>query len=319
MLFSVTLLCQHRRGWNSRETPDRKPGGYIMISVERHFLVASDFDQTLSFNDSGLVLSELLGAHGFQERVEGLAHSNLVQQGGELAYLIRHDPEFRGVRREHLVETGRRVRLRHNIPALVEFLNRGLEGCRFSFFVVSAAPREVIQSALSGIVDPAHVFGTELEYDDRTGEVRSVKRVPAGYGKVAVLEEIESSLGIAPDRTIYIGDGSSDVHVMLHVNNRTGFTIAVSENRQLSRIARRTVLSDDAFSVTVPILEDVLGRNVGEIRSLFESNGLTLEQWEKARTDRVTIGGTRRVVADPSAEGQGGTAVGAEDADEAVA
>ena len=78
-----------------------------MVPVQRHFLVASDFDQTLSFNDSGLVLSELLGAHRFQEKVDGLACSNLVQQGGELAYLIRHDPEFRGVRREHLVETGR--------------------------------------------------------------------------------------------------------------------------------------------------------------------------------------------------------------------
>ena len=262
-------------------------------SVARHFLVASDFDQTLSFNDSGLVLSEILGATRFQEKVDGLAHSNLVQQGGELAYLIRHDPEFRGVRREHLIETGRRVRLRHNIPALVEFLNRGLDGDRFSFFVISAAPREVIQSALDGVVEPDHVFGTELEFDDHTGEVRSIKRVPAGYGKVAVLEELEARLGVAPDRTIYIGDGSSDVHVMLHVNNRDGFTIAVSENRQLSRIARRTVLSDDAFSVTVPILEDVLGRGVGEIRTLFESNGLRLEQWDKARTDRVTIGESR--------------------------
>jgi len=69
-----------------------------------HFLLASDFDQTLSFNDSGLVLSELIGVSRFQEKVDGLARSNLVQQGGELAYLIRHDPEFRGVRREHLVE-----------------------------------------------------------------------------------------------------------------------------------------------------------------------------------------------------------------------
>ena len=86
------------------------------MAVSRHFLVASDFDQTLSFNDSGLVLSELIGASGFQEKVDGLARSNLVQQGGELAYLIRHDPEFRGVRREHLIETGRRVRLRQQHP-----------------------------------------------------------------------------------------------------------------------------------------------------------------------------------------------------------
>ncbi len=225
--------------------------------------MASDFDQTLSFNDSGVALSELIGASRFQDKVEGLARSNLVQQGGELAYLLRHDPEFRGVRREHLEETGRRVRLRSNIPALVEFLERGIEGYQFSFFVISAAPREVIQSALDGVVAPDHIFGTELDYDPVSGEVRSIVRVPAGYGKVAVVEELESRLGIPPERTIYVGDGSSDVHVMLHVNNRDGFTIAVSENKQLARIARSTVLSDDAFSVMVPILDQVLGWNSG--------------------------------------------------------
>lgn len=257
--------------------------------VPRHFLVASDFDQTLSFNDSGVVLSELIGASAFQEKVEGLAASNLVQQGGELAYLIRHDPEFRSVRREHLEETGRRVRLRSNIPALVELLARGLDDCQFSFFVISAAPREVIQAALEGIVRPEDVYGTEFDYDPHSGEVRAIRRVPAGYGKVAVVEQLEARLGTSPDRTIYIGDGGSDVHVMLHVNNRDGFTIAVSENRQLSRIARRTVLSDDAFSVMVPILEDVLGFGAAAIRSLFMTNGLTLHGWERARTDRVIV------------------------------
>ncbi len=250
--------------------------------------MASDFDQTLSFNDSGVVLSELIGASSFEQKVEGLARTNLVHQGGELAYLIRHDPEFRGVRREHLIEAGRRVRLRSNIRALVDFFDRGIEGHRFSFFVISAAPREVIQSALAGIVSPDHIFGTELEFD-ASGEVRSILRVPAGYGKVAVVEELEARLGISPDRTIYVGDGSSDVHVMLHVNNRDGFTIAVSENKQLARIARRTVLSDAAFSVMVPILEQVLGWGSADIRLLFESNGLMLQEWEKARTDRVTV------------------------------
>ncbi|HZB24653.1 MAG TPA: HAD family hydrolase [Vicinamibacterales bacterium] len=264
-------------------------GSMGTASAAKHFLIASDFDQTLSFNDSGLVLSELIGASRFQEKVDGLARTNLVQQGGELAYLIRHDPEFRGVRREHLEETGRRVRLRSNIPALVECLNRGLEGCRFSFFVISAAPREVIQSALAGIVSPEHIVATEFDFDPSTGEVRSIARVPAGYGKVAALEELEACVGTAPDRTIYVGDGSSDVHVMLHVNNRQGFTIAVSENRQLARIAKRTVLSDDAFSVMVPVLEHVLGWGVVQIRTLFESNGLTLHEWEKARTDRVVV------------------------------
>src|ERR1700722_3613098 len=120
-------------------------------SPPKHYLLASDFDQTLSFNDSGLVLSELLGISGFEERVAGLARSNIVQQGGELTYLIRHDPEFRGVRREHPEEACRRVRLKDAIPQLVDFMERGSPGYRFSFFVVSAAPREIVVAALEGV------------------------------------------------------------------------------------------------------------------------------------------------------------------------
>ena len=65
-------------------------------AVTKRYLVVSDFDQTLSFNDSGVVLSEVVGVPGFHEKVVGLSKINLVQQGAELAYLLRHDPEFRG-------------------------------------------------------------------------------------------------------------------------------------------------------------------------------------------------------------------------------
>src|ERR1043165_3249698 len=112
----------------------------------KHYLLASDFDQTLSFNDSGHVLSEMLGVRDFEQKVAGLARTNLVQQGGELAYLIRHDPEFRSVRVEHLREAGRRGRLRSHIPQLVDVLERGIDGFEFSFYVVSAAPREIVLS-----------------------------------------------------------------------------------------------------------------------------------------------------------------------------
>jgi hypothetical protein len=46
----------------------------------KKYLLASDFDQMLSFNDSGIALSELLGIPGFRERVAGLSRLNLVQQ-----------------------------------------------------------------------------------------------------------------------------------------------------------------------------------------------------------------------------------------------
>ena len=39
-----------------------------------HYLIASDFDQTLSFNDSGHVLSELIGVRTFGEGRRALGH-----------------------------------------------------------------------------------------------------------------------------------------------------------------------------------------------------------------------------------------------------
>ena len=258
-------------------------------SAARHYLLASDFDQTLSFNDSGIVLSELLGISGFRERVAGLSSINLVQQGGELAYLLLHDPEFRRVRKEHLIEAGKRIRLKQNIKLLSRFLEDGIDGYDFSFYVVSAAPEEVIQSALEGIIPPERICGTRFQYDPATGEIRAIIRVPAGYGKVAVLDELQSMLQVSSDHIIYVGDGSSDIHVMLHVNRREGFTIAVSEAKHITQIAERTVLSDNALSVLVPILEQIAGWDAIAIRSLFESRGLLIQEWDKVRTDWLTI------------------------------
>src|SRR5258706_3260406 len=155
----------------------------------KHYLLASDFDQTLSFNDSGIVLSELLGNARFGEKVAGLSNMNLVQHGGEVAYLLLHDPEYRCVRKEHLIEVGKRIRLKQNIQELLRFLEKGFDDYRFSFYVVSAAPEEVIQSALEDIIPRDHIFGTQFRYDQATGEIDSIVRVPAGYGKVAVIDE----------------------------------------------------------------------------------------------------------------------------------
>src|ERR1700730_1240224 len=126
----------------------------------KQYLLASDFDQTLSFNDSGVALSELIGFHGFHDKVKGLAEMNLVQQGAELSYLILHDPDFRRVRKDHLIETGTRIR-----------------------------------------------------YNESNGEVESIVRASAGWGKITVLEERRAELSISHDHIIYMGDGSSDIPV----------------------------------------------------------------------------------------------------------
>jgi HAD superfamily phosphoserine phosphatase-like hydrolase len=269
------------------------PGGaaahlILMEPRSKEYLLISDFDQTLSFNDSGIVLSELLGVEGFADRIQGLSKIHLVQQGAELAYLLLHDPEYRCVRKEHLVAVGKQIRLKEHIRLLSHLL-QGIDGHRFSFYVISAAPQEVIQSALEGIVPEDHIFGTQFHYDSATGEIQSILRVPAGYGKVAVLDELRTRLLVSHDRVVYVGDGSSDIHVMLHVNRLDGLTIAVSENKFITQIASRTVLSDDALSVLIPVLEDIVGWNSTRIRSFFEAHGFVLRDWEKVRTHSLTI------------------------------
>jgi 2-hydroxy-3-keto-5-methylthiopentenyl-1-phosphate phosphatase len=259
-------------------------------NIKKLYLFASDFDHTLSFNDSGKILSELLGVRGFEGKVEEVARKNLVQQGGELAYLLLHDPDYRHVRREHLSEAGKRIRLKGNIQLFADIINQGIDGYQFLFYVISAAPEEVIQSALENIIPPDHIFGTKFNYHQETNEIESIVRVPAGYGKVAVVDELQTDLNISPDRIVYVGDGSSDVHVMLHINRRDGFTIAVSESKYITPIAKRAILSDDALSPLIPILEDIVGWNdPTQIRALFESCGLQIQEWDKVRTDWLTI------------------------------
>jgi len=257
--------------------------------MRKHYLLVSDFDQTLSFNDSGLALSEMLGIPGFQERVGNLSRLNLVQQGAELTYLLRHDPEFRRVRAQDLIEVGRRIRLKRNVALLADFLRDGIDGFRFDFYIVSAAPWEVVNSALSGIVKPDHIIATRFGFDGESGEIDSITQVAAGYGKVAAVDELRIRLGVPSDRVVYVGDGSSDIHVMLHVNRGEGLTIAASEARHISQIARRTVISDDALSVLIPVLEEIAGYDHSAIRLLFEEQGLLIQEWDSVRTDWLTI------------------------------
>src|SRR3984893_12990723 len=86
-----------------------------------------------------------------------------------------------------------------------------------------------------------------------------------------------------------LGMAAPIIHVMLHVNSGDGFTIAVSEAKHITRIAQRTVVSDNALSVLVPVLEEVVGWDAARIRQLFASHGLVLQEWDRARTDWVPL------------------------------
>lgn len=257
----------------------------------KRYIFASDFDQTLTFNDSGYVLSELLGipTSEFERKAQGMARLNLVQQGAELAYLLLHDPEFNSkVRKQHLYEVGKHIRLKQNIKLLYELLDGGIEGSHFDFYVISASPVEVVHSALDGIVPKDHIFGTQFIYDSE-GKIERLERATAGFGKVAVLDHLQTSLKIAPDHIVYVGDGSSDIHVMLHVNTRDGFTIAVSEAKHVAHIAKRTLLSSTAVAVLAPILEEIVGWPRLKIRQLFEQHGFLVQEWDQVRTDWLTL------------------------------
>lgn len=258
--------------------------------MRKHYLLVSDFDQTLSFNDSGHVLSDMLGIGGFGAKVASLSGLNLVQEGAELTYLLRHDPEYRRVRREDLIEVGRRIRLKRNIKLLLQCLSDGVDESSFDFFVVSAAPEEVVHSALADLVPREHIIGTQFHYHPQSGEIEGIRRVPAGYGKVAAVDALRAKLGVPAERVIYVGDGSSDLHVILHVNRGDGLTIAASEARHIAQIARRTIISEDALSVLVPVLEELMEYGPVQIRRLFEKYGVLIQEWDRARTDWLTIG-----------------------------
>jgi phosphoserine phosphatase len=218
-----------------------------------------------------------------------MARLNLVAQGAELAYLLLHDPEFHSrVRREHLIEAGKQIRLKENIDLLYKLLKNGIEGHSFDFYILSAAPVEVIHSALEGIVPHDHVFGTVFRYTD-SGEIDTIVRAGAGYGKVAALDQLQTKHQIGPDHIVYVGDGSSDIHVMLHVNVRDGFTIAVSETKNIAQIAKRTILSANALAVLTPIFEEIVGWPRLRIREFFESYGLLIQEWDRVRTDWLTL------------------------------
>ena len=132
-----------------------------------------------------------------------------------------------------------------------------------------------------------HIFGTEFRYH-ASGEIDTITRATAGYGKVAALDRLRrvcrlgritscmwaKELGRACDATCERARWIHDC----------GF-------RYATRIATasRTVLRTNALATLVPILEKIVGWQRPQLRDFFESYGVLIQEWDRTRTDWLTL------------------------------
>jgi HAD superfamily phosphoserine phosphatase-like hydrolase len=262
-----------------------------MGKSQKRYLFICDFDKTLSFDDSGVILSEKIGVNeeAFEEKLDKVRTRNIVQLGGELAQLIVTDPDYKGkVSKKLFNEVAKDIKLKKDVSKLIKVLEKGIGENKFHCYVISACPVKIIRAALKGILPPENIIGTTFVYDDK-GIVQGIERTGAGQGKVTNLDSLREKHKIPRDRIIYVGDGSSDLHVMLHVNAYGGYPIAVSSSPYLGHISKRTVLSDSALSILAPILEDLLGYKETQIKKFFIDIGHTISEWSRVKTDWMAL------------------------------
>ncbi len=258
--------------------------------MKKKILFVSDFDKTLSTGDVGYILSAKLGisAEQFDQKIVDVKRKNIVQLGGELAHLIVRDPDYAGkVSKDLLYEVGQEIKLKKGVPDLVKILAEGIGNCQFSTYILSAAPKECIDKAVEHILPVDNVYGTTFIYEN--GIVQDIERTNAGHAKVATLDMLKQKENVTRYAIIYVGDGSSDVHVMLHVKSYQGYTITVSPAPYMGHICRRSVISDNALSILVPILTDLLKYDQGQVRKFFEDRKHAILEWNRADTEWLEI------------------------------
>ncbi len=259
--------------------------------MKKKFIFATDFDRTLSVGDVGYILSAKLGISDdkFSAKIEEIKRRNIVQLGGELAHLIARDPDYAGkVTKELLYEVGKEVGLKKGVTDLMKILAEGIDNNRFGTYIVSAAPKECVEKAVEHILPAENVFGTTFIYNEN-GIVVDVERTNAGHAKVATLDMLKEKENVPRNCIIYVGDGSSDVHVMLHIMAYDGYTITVSPSPYMGHICRRSVISDNVLSLLVPVLEDLLEYDHEQVRQYFEGRGHAILEWNRADTEWLDI------------------------------
>ena len=258
--------------------------------MEKKILFASDFDKTLSTGDAGYILSAKLGisAERFDQKIKEIQSRNIVQLGGELAHLIIRDPDYIGkVSKDLLYEVGKEIKLKKGVPELMKILAEGIDNCRFSTYILSAAPKECIEKAVEKIFPAENIYGTTFIY--KNGIIQDVERTNAGHAKVSTIDMLKQKENVTRYAIIYVGDGSSDVHVMLHVKSYQGYTITVSPAPYMGHICRRSVISDNVLSLLVPILQDLLRYDEAKVRKFFEDRKHAILEWNRADTEWLDI------------------------------
>jgi len=115
-------------------------------------------------------------------KATGMAQLNLVQQCGALLPSSARPRSVRACAANISSKSAKRIRLKENMICCNLDAGSGIEGYHFDFYVLSAAPVEVIHSALEGMVPMSHILGTEFKYT-ASGEIDSITRATAGYGQ----------------------------------------------------------------------------------------------------------------------------------------
>ena len=199
---------------------------------------------------------------GFDEKVAGLARINLVQQGGELAYLLLHDPGVparaarapgRG-RPAHPSQAQHRPAgascWRGGIDGLPLRVLRGLGGARGSRAVGARGHRAAATTS----------SGRASRYDEATGEIESIARVSAGLRQGRRDRRAAAAAAGEPGpRRVRRRRQLGRPRDAAREPARTATRSRCRRTKYIAPIARRTILSDDALSVLVPILEDIVG------------------------------------------------------------
>ena len=169
----------------------------------------------------------------------------------------------------------------------MKILGEEIDSCHFSTYILSAAPQDCIEKAVKHIFPIDHIYGTTFIY--KNGIVQDVERTNAGHAKVATIDMLKQKENVARDAIIYVGDGSSDIHVMLHIMACNGYTITVSPAPYMGHICKRSVISDNVLSLLVPILEDFLKYDQEKVRAFFADRGHAILEWNRTDTEWLDI------------------------------